>query len=278
MATYVIGDIQGCFNSLQALLQQIQFNETQDRLWLAGDLVNRGPRSLEVLRWAKSLGERLITVLGNHDLHLLGRYWGINAAKERDTLDEVLAAPDAPELTDWLCRQPLFYREGNQLLVHAGLLPLWALEEIETMAGRAQELLRSEKGKDLVGRLGGKEPLVWSQDFKNKKDEMERLAAFVKIITRMRVCGEKGEVSFQFTGPPEAVPLPFRPWFSHPHHRTPGATVFCGHWSSLGFRRFAEVVALDSGCVWGRRLTGYRIEDGKVFQVNYSDERIGPGG
>lgn len=271
MATYVIGDIQGCFNSLQALLQLIQFNETQDRLWLTGDLVNRGPRSLEVLRWARSLDGQLITVLGNHDLHLLGRHWGISSPKERDTLEEILAAPDAAELMDWLQRQPLFYREGNYLLVHAGLLPPWTLEEIDTMAARSGELLRSEKGKDLVARLAGKEPLTWNKDLKNKKDEMERLAAFVKILTRMRVCSENGEVNFQFTGPAEDVPLPFRPWFSHPHLRPLGGTVFCGHWSSLGFRRFAEVVALDSGCVWGRRLTAYRLEDGKAFQVNYSD-------
>jgi bis(5'-nucleosyl)-tetraphosphatase (symmetrical) len=276
VAIYVIGDIQGCFHSLQLLLQKIQFNESQDRLWLTGDLVNRGPRSLEVLRWAKSMGERLITVLGNHDLHLLGRFWGIYPSKVRDTLDGILAAPDVEDLISWLQQRPLFYREGNRLLLHAGLLPQWDIEEIEEMARRAENLLQSEAGKELMKSLPGKDPVIWDPDLKNNNDEMGRLAAFIKIITRMRICSEKGEVNFNFTGPAEDVPLPFRPWFSLPHRRPPGTTVYCGHWSSLGFRRFPEVVALDSGCVWGRRLTAYRVEDGRVFQVNYSERSVGP--
>ena len=264
MARYVIGDIQGCFQSLQALLEKIQFDPSQDHLWLAGDLVNRGPQSLEVLRWAKGMGDCLVTVLGNHDLHLISRYFGLSNAKPSDTLEEVLSAPDAAPLIEWLQCQPLVYREGTFLLVHGGLLPQWNLEMVETMAREGEEYLRGVKVQELLPKLPGKQNLQWDEKWKR----MDRAAAFVKILTRMRICNETGEVNFQFNSIPESAPLPFQPWFTWPHRRPEGMTVFCGHWSALDFRRFAEVVALDSGCVWGRKLTAYRIEDGRAFQVN----------
>lgn len=270
MATYVLGDIQGCFHSLQTLLQKIKFDARQDRLWCVGDLVNRGAKSLEVLRWAKGLDDRLVAVLGNHDLHLLGRYWNVQTPKAKDTLEETLTASDGGELIHWLRERPFFYREGNRLLVHAGLLPQWDLETVEAMAHQAQQTLLGKEGPLLLKSLSGKSPLHWSPDLTGR----ERLKAFVKILTRMRVCTASGTVDFRFTGPPGEAPLYFKPWYAYAHRRPPETTVFCGHWSALGVYRSSGVTALDSGCVWGGRLSAYGLEEGRLIQVE-KDPRDG---
>ena len=263
MPTYIIGDIQGCWNPLQALLKKVQFNPDQDRLWLVGDLVNRGPQSLEILRWARGLGDRLTLVLGNHDLHFIGRALGVSKAKKADTLDEILAAPELGEMVEWLLQRPLIHREGDALLVHAGLLPEWSLEEIESLAEETAVILRGPQGKDLIASLSGKDPVTWDANLKG----LERYRVFLKILTRIRICDEGGRADFHFTGTLKEVPQPYRAWFDHSHKRTEKLTTYFGHWSALGLHCGPGVVGLDTGCVWGRQLTAYRLEDGQTFQV-----------
>jgi bis(5'-nucleosyl)-tetraphosphatase (symmetrical) len=244
-----MGDIQGCFRTLRRLLRRIAFDPAKDRLWNTGDLVNRGPGSLEVLRWARDLGDRLMTVLGNHDLHLLARAAGLVRAKPRDTLDEVLAAPDRDELLAWLRARPLLHAEEGRVLVHAGLLPAWTVAEAETLARSVEERLRAAGGLELA-RPQSREP--------------ERSTLWV--LTRLRFCTADGSPGPDFTGPPDAAPPGCRPWFDFPGRRSAEATVLFGHWAALGFYRAPGILGLDSGCVWGGELTAVRLEDGEVFQ------------
>jgi bis(5'-nucleosyl)-tetraphosphatase (symmetrical) len=240
MATYVIGDVQGCFITLERLLGRIAFDSGSDRLWLAGDLVNRGPDSLDVLRWAKSMGDGLVAVLGNHDLHLLARAAGERAPSRRDTFDDVLEAPDCDELLSWLRLRPLVHREGTVMLIHAGLSPRWRFAEVESLARLAEEGLRR-------GEL----------DASSK--------AVVDTLTRMRTCRADGDMCSDYSGPPGSAPHGCRPWYELADIPE-GVTVYFGHWAALDVYRGDRVVGLDSGCVWGRSLTAVRIEDGALFQ------------
>lgn len=261
MATYAIGDVQGCYDSLCALLARVGFDPACDRLWFAGDLVNRGPRSLEVLRAVRGLGERAVVVLGNHDLHLLGRAAGVSSPKRNDTLDQVLAAPDADELLSWLGSRPLFHEEGDFALVHAGLLPAWDLAQARA---RAQEVEAALGGaaRDEVLRADDEPVTAWRSDL----PEPERLRAITTVLTRIRTCREDGELCASFSGPPEEAPAGCHPWFSHPRGARRPSTLLFGHWAALGFRRGEGYVGLDSGCVWGGPLTALRLDDGEVFQ------------
>jgi len=267
MATYAIGDIQGCYLSLQSLLKKISFSPNQDRLWLVGDLVNRGPRSLEVLRWAQSLGDRVVAVLGNHDLHLLARAAGVSSAKRSDTLEEVLQAKDRDSLLDWLRSRPLLHREGDRLLIHAGLLPQWTPTEAEALAAEIHAKLQGASSEKFLASLGEKNSAPWSPDLKG----LERRRAAAMVLTRLRICDAKGHPAYPFTGVPEMIPPGYFPWFEVPERKSAGVTIFCGHWASLGLKVKKNLVALDSGCVWRRELSAYRLEDGGVFQVPYSD-------
>jgi len=243
MATYVVGDVQGCYQTLRALLSAAKFSDG-DRLWLVGDLVNRGPRSLEVLRYVSGLGERATVVLGNHDVHLLGRALNVYGAKRRDTLDEVLVAPDRRILIDWLRRRPLLYREGDWLMVHAGLLPRWSTAEAESEARRLEAVLA---GPDAVSLLGDK--------------RSESLAA----LTRLRMLRDSDGGPADYDGSPADAPKGLVPWFSAPQRRSLDVTVLFGHWSQLGLHRGAHEIGLDTGCVWGGSLTALRLDDGALF-------------
>lgn len=262
MATYAIGDVHGCFETLQRLLRRIAFDSGQDRLWLVGDLVNRGPRSLEVLRWAVEQGERIVVVLGNHDLHLLARAAGVAEAKKRDTLDPVLAAPDRDDLLAWLRTRPLAHRMGETLLVHAGLFPDWSPAQAEALARETEERLRGGASAKLLATVNEKRAERW----KNGLTGLERARVALAGFAKLRTIDPQGRTCSGFSGPPEEAPPGCRPWFSIPGRASAGATVVFGHWAALGLRVGSGIAALDTGCAWGRQLTALRLDDWKVFQ------------
>jgi len=258
MATYAIGDVQGCFATLMRLIERLPLDPDRDRLWLAGDLVNRGPRSLEILRWARDQGERLTAVLGNHDLHLLARAEGLAAAKEGDTLDSVLAAPDRDELLDWLRRRPLCHVEGDRVLVHAGLHPEWTVSGARAVAAEIESVLRGahQDRRDLLAAIAA--------------GRSDPCATAARVLTRIRLCTSAGELR-PGSGPPEEAPAGCVPWFRVPGRRSAEATIVFAHWSALGLLREPTLLGLDTGCVWGRELSAVRLEDRKVFQERYAD-------
>lgn len=268
MATYAIGDIQGCYESLQRLLDRIGFDPAGDRLWLVGDLVNRGPRSLEVLRWARDLGDRVVAVLGNHDLYLLLRAAGATKKKKLDTLDPVLTAPDRDELVDWLRRRPFVHREGGYTMVHAGLHPAWSGAEAEHLGAEVQALLRAADWRARVGHLQCNHPPAWHPHLFG----FERLRAITSVLVRLRACTPDGRMVYKFSGPPQQVPRGYLPWYAVPGARWAEDRVVFGHWSALGLHRDQRCAGLDTGCVWGGALTALRLEDEHVVQVPAAEE------
>ena len=262
MPTYAIGDIQGCYRTLRRLLKRIRFDDGGDRLWLVGDLVNRGPRSLKVLRWVREQGDRVTTVLGNHDLHLLGRAYETRAPKSRDTLDPVLEAPDRTELIDWLRRRPLLHREGEFVLLHAGLLPSWSLERAAELAREVETILAGPSPGRLLRALVEARPPGWREGLGPE----DRWRVTVQALTRLRTCRDDDRVCEGFSGAPEEAPEGCQPWFVRRDDHAAGLTVVCGHWATLGLKLQPGLMALDSGCVWGRELTAVRLEDREVFQ------------
>ena len=269
MATYVVGDIQGCFTELQQLLNATQFNPQHDFLWCAGDLVNRGPRSLETLRFFKSLGEHGVSVLGNHDLHLLAIACGHHEYfKKQDTLDEILEAPDRDELLTWLRHRPLLHHDANLSisLIHAGLPPQWTLAEAQCYAKEVETVLQSEQYPEYFDNMYGNKPKVWS----NELTGWARLRYITNCFTRLRYCNAKGKLALEKKFSPTYVSPhdPKQPWFMHKHRATIHDKIVFGHWSTLGFRNEYGIIALDTGCVWGGKLTAIRLEDLHVFQVD----------
>lgn len=262
MARYAIGDIQGCMASLARLLALIDFSPARDRVWLVGDLVNRGPRSLDVLRWAHSLGAAATVVLGNHDVHLLARAAGAVAAKPLDTLDDVLAAPDCDQLIDWLRQRPLFHVEGDHALVHAGLHPRWTVDDARALAGELEHELRGPAWRAFVGQLRGPAPR-WD----GKLGGGDRWRAIAAYLLRVRVLKPDGRVDASFNGAPASAPAGSTPWFAAPAPAWATHTIVFGHWAALGLSIGPRHVALDTGCVWGRSLTAMRLDDRMMFQV-----------
>ncbi|KAB2927280.1 MAG: symmetrical bis(5'-nucleosyl)-tetraphosphatase [Dechloromonas sp.] len=273
MATYAIGDIQGCYDSLQRLLELCAFDPAVDRLWLVGDLVNRGPKSLETLRLIHGLGDAALTVLGNHDLYLLMVAEG--GAKFRgkdDTIQAVLDAPDAGELLGWLRRQPLCHTEGGFCLVHAGLLPQWTAERARELAREVETMLQGAQFREFVLNLWGSEPAAWSDALTG----WPRLRVIVNAMTRMRFCTVDGIMDFKVKGPLAKAPPGYLPWFALPDRRSADAVLVTGHWSALGLQITPNLLALDSGCLWGGHLTAIRLEDRQVFQVDCSPGEARP--
>lgn len=263
MAIYAIGDIQGCYDELQRLLEKIDFDPAQDRLWFVGDLVNRGPDSLAVLRLVKSLGDAAITVLGNHDLHLVAVDAGIGKLHRSDTLDGILNAPDRGELLHWLRQQKLAHREDGYLLVHAGVLPGWTAARAAGLAREVEAVLRGDDYTDFIAHLYGNAPHAWDDDLAG----YARWRVIVNAFTRLRICTPQGEMEFKFKGEVENIPPGYLPWFDVPGRRSADATVVFGHWSALGLMVKDNAIALDTGCLWGGPLTAIRLEDRQVFQV-----------
>ena len=263
MAIYAVGDIQGCHAELVGLLETICFDATVDKLWLVGDLVNRGPGSLDVLRLVKDLGDSAITVLGNHDLHLLAVAAGVAELHHSDTLDEVLNAPDSKDLMNWLRNQRLLHSEGGYLLVHAGLLPQWSIEQAISLAHEVEQALREDNYAVFLERMYGNFPHRWDDNLTGYK----RLRVIVNALTRMRICTPKGEMEFRFKGEPDKIPSGYLPWFQVPNRGSEDTAVIFGHWSALGLRVEKRVIALDTGCLWGGPLSALRLEDRQLFQI-----------
>jgi bis(5'-nucleosyl)-tetraphosphatase (symmetrical) len=225
-----------------------------------------------VLRWVKGHEASVVTVLGNHDLHLIARAWGIAEAKQKDTLDDVLGAPDRDELIDWLRTRPLLHRENGRLLVHGGLHPAWTVDEAEALAREVEEVLRSERGPELL-RYRKKHPrLQWSDDLTG----VARLSVALRTFVTIRVASPEGKVDYSFSDEPARSPHGFKPWYALDGRRSQDVEIVFGHWSALGHYRGHNVTALDSGCVWGRKLTAYRLEDGSVFTEPYAEKGLGP--
>jgi bis(5'-nucleosyl)-tetraphosphatase (symmetrical) len=264
MATYAIGDLQGCYDEFRDLLDKISFNPAHDRLWLVGDLVNRGPKSLEVLRFVKALGDRVTVVLGNHDLHLAMRAEGFSRDGRGDTIAPILEAPDCDELLSWLRGLPLFHVEGEYAMVHAGLLPQWSITEAVALATEVADVLsKKKKYVELLEHMWGSKPDRWIDDLEG----WDRLRVIINAMTRMRFCTADGTMEFHAKGKPDDPPAGYMPWFSVPDRASRTHTLVCGHWSALGLRMEDKLLALDSGCLWGGPLTAVRLEDRAVFQV-----------
>ena len=262
MATYAIGDIQGCYLTLQQLLERIGYRSDTDRLWLVGDLVNRGPRSLDVLRWARVQGDGLVAVLGNHDIHLLAVAAGKRKLKARDTLDDVLAAGDLPSLLDWVASRPLIHREAGWVLVHAGVPPFWSVEEACERGLDLRAGLQTDREGTLGALYSGSTPCCDADGM----DDGARLRLAAGALTRMRACAPDGTLDLEFNGGLDQMPEGRQPWFDVPS-ASRSETVLFGHWAALGHRIGEGFVSLDTGCVWGGVLTAYRLEDGAIFQV-----------
>jgi bis(5'-nucleosyl)-tetraphosphatase (symmetrical) len=260
MRTFAIGDIQGCFAEFDQLLEQIQFDPQRDRLWLVGDLVNRGPQSLEVLRKVKALGAAAVTVLGNHDLHLLAAALSpAESLKPKDTLGEIFAAPDRDELLHWLRHRSMLHSDDalGYTMVHAGLAPQWTLGQAQACARELEIALRDDAAcVELFANMYGDQPDRWSDDLKG----FARLRFITNCFTRMRFCSLDGRLELKYKGSLSKAPRQLVPWFQVPQRQWQGTRIVCGHWSALGFHRSDDVLAIDTGCVWGDRLCAVRLD------------------
>ena len=263
MSVYVIGDVQGCFASLDALLSRLPLNWDQDRLWFVGDLVNRGPQSLETLRFVKGLGSRALTVLCNHDLHLLCLAEGFARHHEADTLLPILEAPDREALLAWLRHCPMMHVEYGYVMVHAGLLPQWTIPQALALAREVEAMLRSPRYRDFLQVMYGNRPHHWTESLQG----MDRLRLITNALTRLRICTPEGKMEFSHKGELRDIPPGYLPWFDIPGRRSQESPIICGHWSALGLHLDSSVLALDTGCLWGGHLTAVRLEDRALFQV-----------
>ena len=268
MATYAIGDIQGCFNEFMRLLERVEFSR-DDKLWLTGDLVNRGPQSLEVLRWAVDHDAQLVSVLGNHDLHLLEVWAGVGKLQKRDTLTPILEAGDRDDLLLWLRTRPFVYREAPYLMVHAGLLPTWSPEEAAALGRELSAIMCGPAYSAFLGNRRGPAPDQWS----DRLSGIERQRVMVNAFTRLRFCNAAGRMEFEHNGPAASAPAGYYPWFNVPGRQSSQATIVFGHWAALGFHAQPGIWALDSGCVWGNALTAVRLDDGRIFQLPCGTKR-----
>jgi bis(5'-nucleosyl)-tetraphosphatase (symmetrical) len=262
MSTYAIGDIQGCFDPLKRLLDLIQFDPNHDSLWFTGDIVNRGPKSLETLRFIYSLGDKHKTVLGNHDLHLLAVAYGVRSLYPDDTLTAILNADDRDELLDWLRHRPLLWREQDYVMVHAGLAPSWNGEQAALLAKEVELALQSQP-KLFLQNMIGNIPDHWDDHLTH----YERLRCITNYFTRMRFCYSDGRLDFSYKGDIAHCPNELSPWFLLSSNHSDLKIIF-GHWAALdGITEVEHVFPLDTGCVWGKCLTAMRLEDHAYFKV-----------
>ncbi|MDX1592622.1 MAG: symmetrical bis(5'-nucleosyl)-tetraphosphatase [Gammaproteobacteria bacterium] len=267
MAHYAIGDVQGCRAELLELLESLRFDPAADTLWFTGDLVNRGPESLATLRLVRELGERAVTVLGNHDLHLLAVAAARSPLKRKDTLQAVLDAPDRDELLEWLAERPLLHHDAGLgvTLLHAGLPPQWSLDEARARAAEVEQVLRDGDRDAFFGHMYGDTPDRWDPGLTG----WERLRFITNCLTRLRFCTAEGRMNLASKGPPGSQPPGFMPWFDVPGRASAGSRVVCGHWSALGLVERDDLLVLDTGCLWGGTLTAVRLDPpGGRWQVD----------
>jgi len=265
VATYVVGDVQGCLDPLKCVLEAVAFDPARDVLWSVGDLVNRGPKCLKTLRFFYELRDSAVVVLGNHDLHLLAVAAGVRQPSRSDTLDAILEAPDREVLLNWLLYRPLIHHQYGHTLVHAGIPPQWTLDQAIGYAREVEAVLRSPQCAQFLAAMYGNEPALWSDDLEG----MTRLRVITNYLTRMRYCTKKGLLDLQSKG---AKPTPGAPfvgdkkvsaWFSHPGRKTRDERILFGHWASLqGLTDTPNAIGLDTGCVWGGALSLYALESG----------------
>lgn len=270
MATYAVGDVQGCYKELLALLERIEFDPNRDRLWFTGDLVNRGPQSLEVLRFVMQLGDRAVTVLGNHDLHLLAMaYDHTPQIHKHDTFNQVLAASDREQLLDWLRHRPCLYHDALSgfTLIHAGLPPQWDLVKARQCAMEVEDILREGDHHGFLSNMYGNTPDCWSDDIQG----WERLRFITNCLTRMRYCDRNGRIALEETGPPGTQAAGLLPWYEIPGRASSNMRIIFGHWSTLKLSLESmhkhKVFPLDTGCVWGGQLTALRLSDLRFYSV-----------
>ena len=267
MSDYAIGDLQGCYDPLQRLLELIDFDDKKDRLWFVGDLVNRGPDSLAVLRFIKKLPIPAIITLGNHDLHLLGSLFGERPWKGMDdTFQDILMAPDGEELGHWLRKQRILYYspELNVVMCHAGICPLWNLPQAQSLVQELESALAGEFYADYLSQMYGNEPNVWS----DKLCGIDRLRIITNYFTRMRFCSVLGQLELKYKGTIEKAPTDMYPWYLLPGRKTIDADIIFGHWAALmGNTANPKIHAIDTGCLWGGTLTAFRIQDKQRFSV-----------
>jgi bis(5'-nucleosyl)-tetraphosphatase (symmetrical) len=258
MATYAVGDVQGCFDELKQLLAKVDFRN-RDRLWFVGDLVNRGPKSLAVLRFVRDLGDRAVVVLGNHDLHLVAQHAGVERPRKDDTFHDVLEAPDRRELVDWLRARPMMHAAGAYAMVHAGLLPQWSIGKALALAQEVQAALAGPGHGEFLKNMYGSKPERWDDALKG----WDRLRVIVNAMTRMRFCDREGRMDLQGKGTEPRKG--YLRWYQT--RKQEAHTVVFGHWSQLGLVLEPGLVGLDSGCVWGGALSALRLEDRALYQV-----------
>ena len=269
MAIYAVGDIQGCFDELEALLSHVGFQRGTDQLWCVGDLVNRGPKSLEVLRFFSELGADARVVLGNHDLHLIAIAAGIRELRPRDTVQDILDATDGSLLIEWLARQPLLHREPGipYTMVHAGLAPQWGVDEAAMLAGEVHAALSGDNRMGFLSHMYGDEPDRWEDEL----DGWPRLRFITNALTRIRYVDCDGRLELTENGPPGSQPDALLPWYESKERPGHGERIIFGHWASLQAERALDpahhVYHLDTGCVWGRELTALRLDDERYFSV-----------
>jgi bis(5'-nucleosyl)-tetraphosphatase (symmetrical) len=269
VSTYLVGDIQGCYDALQRLLEKTAFDPASDRLWSCGDLVNRGGSSLKVLRLLQSLGDTVSVTLGNHDLHLLANHQRYpDGGSNNPEFDEILLAPDRDLLLEWLSRQPLAYwsEEHRLLRVHAGVIPQWDWQAVISAGNEVSAVLQSEQKKKFLRKMYGNKPLRW----RDSRSGWGRLRLITNILTRMRFCDENGRGAYRISGPPGSQPEKYKPWYKHKHRQTRDVTIAFGHWAALGQRVKKRYIAMDSACVWGGKLSAFRLEDRALFQADCS--------
>ena len=265
MAIYAIGDVQGCYDELRRLVEQLDFDPDADKLWFVGDLVNRGPESLAVLRWVRSLGTSAVVVLGNHDLHLLAIAAGNPRQGKKDTLDEVLAAPDRDELLHWLRHRPLLHWSEKKAfaLIHAGLPPQWDLTQAQACARELEAVLRGPDHRAFLNAMYGNEPARWSADLQG----LARLRFITNCFTRLRYCTRDGTLCLDEKALLGSQPAGVLPWFAVPGRASADTRILFGHWSTIGYCTEANTWALDSGCLWGGTLTAIRVRRRKPMRV-----------
>ena len=261
MSHYAIGDLQGCYAEFTALLNQIQFNPSRDTLWLVGDIVNRGPQSLECLQYCMRHESSVQIVLGNHDLHLLALMHGYGKLKHRDTLDSILNHPQMPQMRDWLRQQPLMRHTASHALVHAGIHPDWSIPQAQALANEVAAQISGSQARTFFAQMYGNHPSQWQPESQG----IDRLRFITNVFTRMRVLNPDNSLDYDYKETYDPIPAPKRAWFDAPHRQHTSHEIIFGHWSALGYRREKHIWALDTGALWGEELTAVNIHTGERF-------------